>query len=134
MTRGSETGKDETGIDESRKGEIGKDKTGKGETGKDKTWNDEIGKDNTGKGEIGKDETGKDKTGKDETGKDQTRGGLCDDCRWVREVLTRRSRFLLCERSQFDPDYPRYPGLPVLQCRGYEERTGNRAEAGRSDR
>jgi hypothetical protein len=31
------------------------------------------------------------------------------------------SRFFLCERSKHDPRYPRYPPLPVLRCRGYEE-------------
>ena len=47
--------------------------------------------------------------------------GLCDTCRYQREVRTTRgSRFSLCERSRDDPAYPRYPRLPVLACRGYE--------------
>jgi hypothetical protein len=28
--------------------------------------------------------------------------------------------FVLCQRSIADPDYPRYPALPVLACRGFE--------------
>jgi len=35
---------------------------------------------------------------------------------------TRGSEFSLCERSREDPDYPRYPRLPVVECRGYEPR------------
>jgi len=30
--------------------------------------------------------------------------------------------FSLCLRSRQDPDYPRYPRLPVLDCQGYEQR------------
>jgi hypothetical protein len=49
--------------------------------------------------------------------------GLCDGCRHQRIVKnTRGSRFSLCERSKLDPDYPRYPRLPVLECAGYEPR------------
>lgn len=47
--------------------------------------------------------------------------GLCAECRYRRTVSTRRgSRFVLCGRSRTDPTFPRYPQLPVLQCRGYE--------------
>jgi hypothetical protein len=28
---------------------------------------------------------------------------------------------VMCERSLTDPSFPRYPRLPVLTCRGYEE-------------
>jgi len=49
--------------------------------------------------------------------------GLCGSCRHAREVLSvRGSRFVLCERSQTDPWYPRYPRLPVVECRGYESK------------
>ena len=48
--------------------------------------------------------------------------GLCDTCRHQRLVpTTRGSVFSLCERSTIDPDYPRYPRIPVLACRGHEE-------------
>lgn len=47
--------------------------------------------------------------------------GLCDDCRHQRLVPnTRGSVFSLCERSRTDPDYPRYPRIPVLACPGFE--------------
>jgi hypothetical protein len=47
--------------------------------------------------------------------------GLCDTCRHQRLVAnTRGSTFSLCERSRTDPAYPRYPRLPVRECRGYE--------------
>lgn len=47
--------------------------------------------------------------------------GLCTACRYAREVVsTRGSRFVLCERSQTDPAYPRYPRLPVVVCAGYD--------------
>jgi hypothetical protein len=53
------------------------------------------------------------------------RGGLCDHCRYQREVRnTRGSTFSLCARSRDDPAYPRYPRLPVLSCRGYEPKEG----------
>ena len=47
--------------------------------------------------------------------------GLCDTCAHQRLVPnTRGSTFSLCERSRSDPAFPRYPRLPVLECRGYE--------------
>jgi hypothetical protein len=50
--------------------------------------------------------------------------GLCDSCAHQRIVRNSRgSQFSLCERSRFDPAYPRYPRLPVLECAGHERRT-----------
>jgi hypothetical protein len=50
--------------------------------------------------------------------------GLCDSCRHQRLVRnTRGSVFSLCDRSRTDPDYPRYPRLPVVSCAGYDRRT-----------
>ncbi|HET7446139.1 MAG TPA: hypothetical protein VFJ57_15940 [Solirubrobacterales bacterium] len=47
--------------------------------------------------------------------------GLCDRCRHQRLVgNTRGSVFSLCERSRTDPEYPRYPRIPVLACPGFE--------------
>jgi hypothetical protein len=47
--------------------------------------------------------------------------GLCDSCRHQRLVPnTRGSVFSLCERSRTDPEFPRYPRLPVLRCQGFE--------------
>jgi hypothetical protein len=49
--------------------------------------------------------------------------GLCDTCAHQRIVRnTRGSQFSLCERSKTDKTFPRYPRLPVLECRGYERR------------
>ena len=47
--------------------------------------------------------------------------GLCDLCRHQRLVRTGRgSEFSLCERSKTDPGFPKYPRVPVRECRGYE--------------
>lgn len=47
--------------------------------------------------------------------------GLCAACRHQQLVRnTRGSTFSLCRRSKTDPSFPRYPRLPVLECRGYE--------------
>ena len=53
-----------------------------------------------------------------------TGAGLCDRCIHQRIVKnTRGSAFSLCERSKTEPDeFPRYPRLPVLECRGFEQR------------
>jgi hypothetical protein len=49
------------------------------------------------------------------------REGLCPACVWHRRVVSGRgSGFVLCERSRIDPEYPRYPMLPVLRCEGFE--------------
>ena len=49
--------------------------------------------------------------------------GLCDSCLHQRLVPnTRGSVFSLCERSRTDPDYPRYPRIPVSRCIGFEPR------------
>jgi hypothetical protein len=51
------------------------------------------------------------------------RAGLCDSCAHQRVVKnTRGSSFSLCERSKTQPEYPKYPRVPVLECRGYERR------------
>lgn len=48
--------------------------------------------------------------------------GLCADCRFVRRMRSDRgSTFYLCERSSTDPSFPKYPRLPISQCRGYEQ-------------
>jgi hypothetical protein len=58
--------------------------------------------------------------------------GLCDSCRHQRVVSTTRgSRFSLCERSRSDPNYPRYPRLPVVECAGHEPRPEGEKQAGR---
>ncbi|HEY4809623.1 MAG TPA: hypothetical protein VIH71_01070 [Solirubrobacteraceae bacterium] len=52
-----------------------------------------------------------------------SRAGLCDTCEHQQLVHnTRGSTFSLCRRSREDPDYPRYPRIPVLECPGYGRR------------
>jgi hypothetical protein len=63
----------------------------------------------------------------------QGAAGLCDSCTHQRIVKnTRGSVFSLCERSRTDPDYPRYPRLPVLSCPGHEPRSSVREQSARS--
>jgi hypothetical protein len=58
-----------------------------------------------------------------------TGAGLCDSCAHQQLVRnTRGSSFSLCRRSREDPDYPRYPRLPVRECRGYETRVAGAAD------
>ncbi len=59
--------------------------------------------------------------GNDMSGADPIAVGLCARCRHARLVETPRSRFWLCERSRHDTSYERYPRLPMLECRGFEE-------------
>jgi len=49
-----------------------------------------------------------------------SRLGLCADCRNARLIdSSKGSQFLLCQLSQSDPSFPKYPRLPVLACTGY---------------
>ena len=53
------------------------------------------------------------------------RVGLCMDCQHMRPIRSDRgSTFFLCGRSATEPDFPKYPRLPVLQCLGYEKMPG----------
>jgi len=46
--------------------------------------------------------------------------GLCESCANVRIIDTRRgSRFFMCQLSEIDPRFPKYPRIPVLRCLGY---------------
>jgi hypothetical protein len=48
--------------------------------------------------------------------------GLCSTCRYARIIVSSRdSHFWQCTRSADDPSFPRYPALPVVSCRGFEE-------------
>lgn len=48
------------------------------------------------------------------------RAGLCANCRFMRQIESDRgSIFYLCELSATDASFPKYPRLPVVQCRGY---------------
>jgi hypothetical protein len=55
---------------------------------------------------------------------------LCESCVWLREVISGRgSRFLLCQLSKSNPDYPKYPPQPVRHCDGYERKQDETASA-----
>ena len=59
--------------------------------------------------------------GGDNTTSERGRVGLCADCRYMRRVGSARgSTFYFCERSTIDPNFPKYPRLPVIQCSGHE--------------
>ncbi|HXN92145.1 MAG TPA: hypothetical protein VN906_11755 [Candidatus Sulfotelmatobacter sp.] len=46
--------------------------------------------------------------------------GLCASCKHSKVVKGARNDFWMCQRSLTDRSFPRYPRLPILQCRGYE--------------
>jgi hypothetical protein len=47
--------------------------------------------------------------------------GLCGTCRHVRIMYSDRgSIFYLCRLSFTQPQFPKYPRLPVIECQGYE--------------
>lgn len=49
--------------------------------------------------------------------------GLCPRCRHVKLIHSDRgSDFYQCLRAAVDPTYARYPVLPKLECRGFEEK------------
>ncbi len=50
--------------------------------------------------------------------------GLCATCRHARALASKSSVFVRCGYAEIDPDFPRYPRLPVTICGGYEERAG----------
>ena len=59
---------------------------------------------------------------------------LCETCASMREVVTPRgSRFLLCQLSQTDPAYPKYPPQPVTRCAGYLPKDGPTVDSGSTD-
>lgn len=46
--------------------------------------------------------------------------GLCVGCQFMRRIESARgSVFYLCRRSEKEPEFPKYPRLPVIQCKGY---------------
>lgn len=54
------------------------------------------------------------------SGGERLRVGLCAECRHARTIVSAKgSRFTLCNKSQEDPRFPKYPRLPVLACSGY---------------
>lgn len=54
---------------------------------------------------------------------EREKAGLCFDCLFCRRQESKRgSMFLRCGRADTEPDFNRYPELPVRECRGYESR------------
>jgi len=50
------------------------------------------------------------------------RAGLCAECAHARRIESERgSVFVLCELSNSDKRFAKYPRLPVLSCPGYEK-------------
>ena len=55
-------------------------------------------------------------------GKEEATVGLCASCVFMRRIVSDRgSVFYFCERSLTQPEFPKYPRLPVRTCAGYEE-------------
>jgi hypothetical protein len=53
---------------------------------------------------------------------------LCKTCALMREIVTPKgSRFLLCQLSQRNLDYPKYPPQPVAWCDGYQKKEQKKA-------
>jgi hypothetical protein len=47
--------------------------------------------------------------------------GLCGACRHAQIIRSDRgSIFYLCRLSFAQPQFPKYPRLPVIQCEGYQ--------------
>lgn len=46
--------------------------------------------------------------------------GLCTDCLHARVIESAKgSTFSLCKLSESNPEFAKYPRLPVLTCSGY---------------
>ena len=51
--------------------------------------------------------------------------GLCSDCLYMRQIESARgSIFYQCGRSASNPNFPKYPRVPVIQCPGHEPKAG----------
>ena len=49
---------------------------------------------------------------------------LCRSCAWMREIVSgRSSRFLLCQKSQNDAQFAKYPPQPIVRCSGFQQRS-----------
>jgi hypothetical protein len=47
---------------------------------------------------------------------------LCETCSHATEIVSGKgSRFLLCEKSQTDRRFQKYPPQPIMECIGYEK-------------
>ncbi len=51
--------------------------------------------------------------------------GLCATCVNMRRIVSDRgSVFYLCELSKTDPNFLKYPRLPVMECAAYQQGNG----------
>jgi hypothetical protein len=56
---------------------------------------------------------------------DAPRFGLCDHCAHQKLVKSGRgSTFSMCRLGLKDPDWPKYPAMPVSACPRFERREG----------
>ena len=54
-------------------------------------------------------------------GEKRMEAGLCETCVHQKLIESDRGRkFVMCALSVTNPDFPKYPRLPVLECSGYE--------------
>jgi hypothetical protein len=52
--------------------------------------------------------------------------GLCASCVHAKVITSSRgSVFYLCQLSYVDPNFAKYPNLPVLACSGYQSESGS---------
>jgi hypothetical protein len=55
---------------------------------------------------------------------------LCTSCAHCREIITgKRSTFFLCQLSQQDRRFPKYPPQPIVRCTGYEAKAVDEVNA-----
>jgi hypothetical protein len=53
-------------------------------------------------------------------GRSFTSAGLCPQCAHSKVIVSDRgSQFTLCQLSKQDPQFPKYPRLPVRTCAGF---------------
>jgi hypothetical protein len=51
---------------------------------------------------------------------ERKQAGLCADCVNAQKIRSDRgTKFILCRLSTTDPNYPKYPRLPIINCPGY---------------
>jgi len=59
------------------------------------------------------------------SGADRARVGLCADCVHARRIESSRgSIFYMCLRAEHEPEFRKYPTLPVRTCGGHERAEG----------
>ena len=52
---------------------------------------------------------------------EESRAGLCASCRHVKKNRSDRGAvFYYCRKSETDPNFRKYPPLPVRTCPGFE--------------